>query len=123
MFVFFFLNFSLTLVLFKLPDVESHGRRITLALFSHKKTFLARVKVQLQFCSHLIHLTPYNLFPEAKDLVVTLEERTVSHVSVSTRIRVIDPFSQIKREYNTILDDADSANSNRDNFVLSQKFT
>ena len=35
----------------------------------------------------------------------------------SARIRVIDPFSQMKREYNTILDDADSAN--RINFVLN----
>ena len=33
---------------------------------------------------------------------------------------MIDPFSQMKREYNTILDDADSAN--RINFVLSQSF-
>ena len=64
-----------------------------------------------------------SLFPEAKDLVVTLEKRTVSYLSVSARIRVIDPFSQIKREYNTTLNDADSANSNRDNFVPSQRFT
>ena len=34
---------------------------------------------------------------------------------------MIDPFSQMKWEYNTILDDADSAN--RINFVLSQNFT
>ena len=34
------LDFSLTLVLFKFPDVESHGRRITLALFSHQKKTL-----------------------------------------------------------------------------------
>ena len=59
--------------------------------------------------------------PEAKDLVVTLEKWTISYLSVSARIRVIDPFSQMKREYNTILDDADSAN--RNNFVPSQSFT
>ena len=59
--------------------------------------------------------------PEAKDLVVTLEKRTISYLSVSARIRVIDPFSQMKREYNTILDDTDSANSN--NFVPSKSFT
>ena len=35
-------------------------------------------------------------------------------------VRVIDPFSQMKREYNTILDDADSAN--RNTFVPSQSF-
>ena len=43
------------------------------------------------------------------------------HLSVSAWIRVIDPFSQIKREYNTILYDADSAN--RNNFVPSKSFT
>ena len=59
--------------------------------------------------------------PEAKDLVVTLEKRTISYLSVSSRIRVIDPFSQMKREYNTILDDADTAD--RKNIVPSQSFT
>ena len=54
---------------------------------------------------------------EAKDLVVTLEKRTIPYLSVSARIREIDPFSQMKREYDTILDDADSAN--RNNFVPS----
>ena len=44
--------------------------------------------------------------------MVTLEKRTISYLSVSARIRMIDPFSQIKREYNTISDDADSANRN-----------
>ena len=34
----------------------------------------------------------------------------MSYLSVSALIRVIDLFSQMKREYNTILDDADSAN-------------
>jgi len=50
-----------------------------------------------------------------------LEKQTIANLSVSARIRVIDPFSQMKREYNTILDDADSANHN--NFVPSQSFT
>ena len=39
--------------------------------------------------------------------MVTLEKRTISYLSVSARIRVIDPFTLMKREYNTILDDAD----------------
>ena len=34
----------------------------------------------------------------------------MSYLSVSARIRVIDPFSQIKREDNMILEEADSAN-------------
>ena len=50
--------------------------------------------------------------------MVTLEKRTISFLSVSARIRVTDPFSQMKGEYNTILDDADSGN--RNNFVPSQ---
>ena len=33
------------------------------------------------------------------------EKRTISFLSVSARIRGIDSFSQMKREYNTILDD------------------
>ena len=44
--------------------------------------------------------------------MVTLEKRTIPYLSVSVRIRVIDPFSQMKQEYNTTLDDADSANRN-----------
>ena len=71
-------------------------------------------------------LSPYSFdsqepVSEAKDLLVTLEKRTISYFFVSARIRVIDPFNQMKREYNTILDDADSAN--RNNFVPSQSFT
>ena len=42
---------------------------------------------------------------EPKNLEVTLEKRTISYLSVSVRIRVIVPFNQMKREYNTILDD------------------
>ena len=59
--------------------------------------------------------------PEAKDLVVTLGKPAILYLSVSARIREMDPFSQMKREYNTILDDADSAN--RNNFVPPQSFT
>ena len=42
--------------------------------------------------------------------MVTSEKRIMSYLSVSARIRVIDPFSQIKREDNMILEEADSAN-------------
>ena len=52
---------------------------------------------------------------------LSLHDALPIYLSVSARIRVIDPFSQMKREYNTILDDAESAN--RDNFVPSQSFT
>ena len=45
----------------------------------------------------------------------------MSYLSDSARIRVIDPFSQMKRLYDTILDDANSVN--RNNFVPSQSFT
>ena len=35
--------------------------------------------------------------------MATLEKRTMSYLSVSARIRVIDPFGQVKREYLTII--------------------
>ena len=49
--------------------MQSHtvGRPVK-SLFSHQKKqkVLVRVKVRLQFCSHLIHLTPKSLFPRPK---------------------------------------------------------
>ena len=92
------LDFSLTLVLFKFPDVSPPAILLSPNSFDS--------------------LEPVH---EVKDLVVTLEKRTISYLSVSARIRVIDPFSQMKREYDTIFDDADSAN--RNNFVPAQSFT
>ena len=62
----------------KVPDVESHGRP------GSKFT-----------CNFAV--------PEVKDLVVILEKRTISYLFVSARIRVIDPFSQMKQEYLTII--------------------
>ena len=53
--------------------------------------------------------------------MVTLEKLTMSYLSVSARIRVIDPFSQMKLEDNMIFDEADSANPIK--FVPSQSFT
>ena len=58
--------------------------------------------------------------PKILSLIQVTNKPTLSHLSVSTRIRLMDPFSQMKREYNSILNDADSAN--RNNFVLSQSF-
>ena len=52
---------------------------------------------------------------------VSLEKRTKPYLSVSVWMRVIDPFGQMKREYNTILDVAYSAN--RINLVQTQSFT
>ena len=75
--------------------------------------------------SPAMSLSPKSIYsqepvPEAKKLVVDLEKRTIPYLSVSARIWVIDRFNKVKREYNTILDDADSAN--RNNFVASQSF-
>ena len=41
--------------------------------------------------------------PEAKDLVVTLEKRTISSISVSARMGVIDAFSEMKRVGDRVL--------------------
>ena len=87
--------------------------------FYTKYSVLAWVKVHLQLCSRRIHLIPKSLFLRQKTKWrVTLEKRTISYLSVPARIRVIDPFSHMRRGYYTILDDADSAN--RNNFVPSQ---
>ena len=106
--------------LIQVPDVESHGRRITLALFSHQKS-LGPGQSSPAFLLSPNSFDSWEPISEAKDLVVTLEKRTKSYLSVSARIRVIDQLSQMKREYNTTLDDADSAN--RNNFVPPQSFT
>ena len=45
------LDFSLTLVLFKFPDVEWHGRWITLALFSHQKKDASYLRTAPNACS------------------------------------------------------------------------
>ena len=115
------LDFSLTLVLFKFPDVKSHGRQ-TSSPFSHqKKTSLGPGQSPPAILLSPNSFDSLEPVHEVKDLVVTLEKRTISYLSVSARIRVIDPFSQMKREYIAILEDADSAN--RNNFVPAQSFT
>ena len=105
--------------------IQAPGCRVTRSADRHSLVFTPESLGPGQ-SSLAILLSPnsfdsWELVPEAKDLVVTLEKRTIPYLSVSARIRVIDPFSQMKREYNTILDDADSAN--RNNFVPSQSFT
>ena len=59
--------FSLTLVLFKFPDVQSHGRQTSIdPVFTPEiNEVLAQVKVHLEFCSRLINLTPKSLFPKS----------------------------------------------------------
>ena len=89
---------------------QTVGRPVQTLLIPEKK-ILAQFKVHLQFCS------------EAKELVITLEKRTISYLSVLAWIRVIAPFSKIKQENNSlrILDDEESGN--RINFGQSQIFT
>ena len=78
----------------KFPDVESRSAGTTLALFSHQKKTWPGSKVA---CSLLApnSLDSSETVSEAKDLVVTLEKRTISYLSVSARIKVIDQFSQM----------------------------
>ena len=70
------MNFSLTLVLFKFPDVQSHGRQTSLDLvFTQKK----KLSLRLAQSSLAMLLSPSSFdsqepVPEAKDLVVTLEK-------------------------------------------------
>ena len=94
-------HISLTLVLLKFPDVQLHGRQTSIdPVFTPESLGPGQ-------SSHAILLSPIsfdglNPVPEAKDLVVTVEKRTILYLTVSARIRVIDPFSSKKRKYNTI---------------------
>ena len=117
------LDFSLTLVLFKFPDVKSHGRQTSIepVFTPEKKTCLGPGQSPPAILLSPDSFDSLEPVHKVKDLVVTVEKRTTSYLSVSARIGVIDPFSQMKREYDTIFDDADSAN--RNNFVPSQSFT
>ena len=46
--------------------VTRSADHLSLVFTPEKNDVLARVKVHLQFCSHLIHLTPKSLFPRPK---------------------------------------------------------
>ena len=90
-------HISLTLVLFKFPDVQSHGRQTRIdPVFTPEKNSWAGTTFTRKFCFCLIDLTTRTLFPRPKILWSLPEKRTISHLSVSARIRVIDRFSQIK---------------------------
>ena len=60
-------TFLLTLVLFKFPDVQSHGRQTSVdPVFTPEiNEVQARVKVHLEFCSRLITLTHKSLFQKS----------------------------------------------------------
>ena len=88
-------------------SVKSHctvGRLAYTLFLSPEKKGLAKVKFPLQFCSLLIDSTPTTLpLPEARNLLITLEKGTISYLPVSVRIKLIDPFSQMKRNTLSIL--------------------
>ena len=48
------------------PGITWSADHLSLVFTPEKNDVLARVKVHLQFCSHLIHLTPKSLFPRPK---------------------------------------------------------
>ena len=80
--------------------------------------------------NHLLFMDDLKLYIAKKDQLGSLTQAVrifSQYIKMSFKIEKcavmekIDPFSHMKREYNTILDDADSANHN--NFVPSQSFT
>ena len=82
------LDFYLTLVLFKFPDVRSHGRQTSIDPVCSPNS------LDPDKSSVAILLSPNScyslkLIPGTKALVFTLEKRTISYLSVSARIRVI----------------------------------
>ena len=85
------LDFYLTLALFKFPDVRSHGRQTSIDPVCSPNS------LDPDKSSVAILLSPNScyslkLIPGTKALVFTLEKRTISYLSVSARIRVIDPY-------------------------------
>ena len=95
--------------------IQVPGCTVTRSADQHRPCFHTRKKsspgqsspaTRLQFCSRLIHLTPKSLFPGQRLSGHLRKANNIVSFCLS-RIRVIDPFSQTKREYNTILDDAD----------------
>ena len=78
---------------------------------------------KIKACSHLIHLTLRLLRACSRGQRLSGHLRKANNIApfcLSPDQAHMDPFSQMKREYNTILDDADSAN--RNNFVPSQLY-
>ena len=85
------LDFYLTLVLFKFPDVRSHGRQTSIDPVCTPNS------LDPDQSSLAILLSPnscysWKLILGTKALVFTLEKRTISYLSVSARIGVIDPY-------------------------------
>ena len=96
------------LLTFKMSEISSNNSKNsaycqinTSGLFSYTRVIHVPGSVGPGQSSPAILLSPNSFdswepVPEAKDLVVTLEKRTMPYLSVSARIRVIDPFSQMK---------------------------
>ena len=87
------LDFYLTLVLFKFPDVRSHGRQTSIDPVCSPNS-LDPDKSSLTILLSLNSCYSWKLIPGTKALVFTLEKRTISYLSVSARIGVIDLYQE-----------------------------
>ena len=84
-------TFFLTLVLFKFPDVQSHGRQTSIEI----NEVLARVKVHLEFCSRLITLTPKSLFPKSGQYRTFLPQPNMRTADVFPVVASLPPKNNV----------------------------
>ena len=81
----------------KFPDVQSNGWQTSIdSAFTPRKKILAQAKVSLRLCSRPIDLTPRTLFRGQR---LSGHPRKASIIVPFCFSPVIDPFSQMKREY------------------------
>ena len=90
-------TFLLTLVLFKFPDVQSHGRQTSInpVLTPEINEVLARVKVHLEFCSRLITLTPKSLFPKSGQYRTFLSQPSLRTADVFPVVASLPPKNNV----------------------------
>ena len=90
-------TFLLTLVLFKFPDVQSHGRQTSVdPVFAPEiNEVQARVKVHLEFCSRQITLTPKSLFPKSGQYRTFLSQPSLRTADVFPVVASLPPKNNV----------------------------
>ena len=90
-------TFLLTLVLFKFPDVQSHGRQTSIdPVFTLEiNETQARVKVHLEFCCRLITLTPKSLFPKSAHYRTFLSQPSLRTADVFPVVASLPPKNNV----------------------------
>ena len=90
-------TFLLTLVLLKLPDVQSHGRQTSIdPVFTPEiNEVQARVKVHLEFFSRLITLTPKSLFQKSGQYRTCLSQSSLRTADLVPVVSSLPPKNNV----------------------------